>query len=122
MNQNLRDHFKTWLSLNKAENDSVRTKTSNDSSSQKHENLKVQTDIAFKNDGFKLVVEKAFHKRQKNFKIQDHLFYLKIQQIDASTKMPLLTEILDFLHAAIVHVLDSIKLFYNKGKIALCFP
>jgi len=111
---NLRDHFKNWLSLNEAENASVRLDPPAQSSGHVPES---QTDISFENNGLKLIVEKGFHKRQKNFRLQDHLFYFKIQQMDAASKMPLITDILDFLHAAFVHVLDSIKSFYQKGKI-----
>ena len=40
--------------------------------------------------------------------------YFKIKQKKAS-KMPLIIDILDFLHAAFVHVLDSIKTLYKAG-------
>ena len=78
-----------------------------------------QSDIAFEDESLKLIVEKGIHKRQKQFRIQDHLFYFKIQQKKNSSKMPLLIDILDFLHGAVVHVLDSIKTFYKKGIIKI---
>lgn len=72
------------------------------------------TNIIFENNQYKLIVEKGFHKKQKNFRLQDHLFYLKLIP-KTSTQPPLLSDILDFLHAGFIHILDEIKHFYKKG-------
>lgn len=114
------EHFKNWLKLNDDENQALKDpeieqESENDQSSQTvYDN---QTDIIFENSDLKLIVEKGLHKRQKKFKLQDHLFYFRILQKQKSKRMPLLIEILDFLHAAFTHVLESIKTFYHPGKL-----
>lgn len=106
-----KNHFKNFLQSNAQENASINNE--NSEQTPQHE-LKSKTDIVFENDSLKLIVEKTFFKRQKNFKMLDELFLFKVKQKSDSTKWPLLSEILDFLHAAILHVLDSIKSFYIK--------
>ena len=71
------------------------------------------SDIVYKTDALKLVVEKGSFKRQKNFRLQDHLFYFKIVSKKPNESLPLLTDLYDFLHAALLHVLESIKTFYK---------
>lgn len=74
---------------------------------------KSPTDIIYETEALKLVVEKGALKRQKNFRIQDHLFYFKIVPKQANKSLPMLTDLYDFLHAALLHVLESIKTFYK---------
>lgn len=74
------------------------------------------SDISFENKDFSLVVEKGFHKRQKNFRLQDHMFYFKIVPKNSNKHLPLLTDIFDFLHAGFLHILDSIKQFYKSEE------
>jgi len=104
-------HFLDWL-----ENDAEQNRTLRNTNEENNKPSS-QSDIAFENEDLKLIVEKAAHKHQKNFSLQDHLFYFKIEQKSAA-RMPLLTNILDFLHAAFIHVLDSIKQFYKPGNIS----
>jgi len=107
MEQNLRNHFLNWLNANVEENKRAKTNAENDSGYES------QSDIVYEDGNFKLIVEKGTFRRQKNFRLQDHLFYFKIEQ-KSETNPPLLLNILDFLHAAIVHILDSIKTFYAE--------
>lgn len=109
MNDFYRNHFLNWLEQEEAN-------TTNTPAVENARPVTSQTDIVFENNELKLIVEKGVHKRQKNFRLQDHLFYFKIVQKTSSSRMPLLLDILDFLHDAIVHVLDSIKTFYEKGN------
>ncbi len=74
---------------------------------------KQPSDIVYETDALKLVVEKGSFKRQKNFRLQDHLFYFKIVSKKPNESLPLLTVLYDFLHAALLHVLESIKTFYK---------
>ena len=74
---------------------------------------KQPSDIVYETDALKLVVEKGSFKRQKNFRLQDHLFYFKIVSKKPNESLPLLTDLYDFLHAALLHVLESIKTFYK---------
>ena len=121
--QFFRDHFKKFLQQNSEENRGLLEKSSNPETSTVgvperpstvSTPINTQSDIVYENDDLRLIVEKGFHKRQKNFRLEDHLFYFKIKQKKAS-KMPLIIDILDFLHSAFVHVLDSIKTFYKAG-------
>ena len=49
-----------------------------------------------------------------NFKLDDHLYYLLIE---AKKNSPIkLLDILDFLHAAIIHILDEIKNAYKSEE------
>ena len=72
------------------------------------------SDIAYENDSLKLIVEKSSFKRQKVFRLQDHLFKFKIVHKKPQEHLPLLSELFDFLHAALLHVLESVKSFYRK--------
>lgn len=106
---NYQNHFKEWLSKNVNENRTVRDKT------PEKDVLQSPSNIVFENNELKLIVEKGTHRREKNFRLQDHLFYFRIQTNSQAQAMPLLVDILDFLHAAFIHVLDSIKSFYEQG-------
>ena len=72
------------------------------------------SDIVYENDSLKLIVEKSSFKKQKIFRLQDHLFKFKVLQKKPNDKLPLLSELFDFLHAALLHVLESVKTFYRK--------
>ena len=72
------------------------------------------SEIVYENDSLKLVVEKSSFKRQKVFRLQDHLFKFKIVHKKPQDQLPLLSELFDFLHAALLHVLESVKTFYRK--------
>ena len=75
---------------------------------------KQPSEIVYENDSLKLIVEKSVLKRQKIFRLQDHLFKFKIVHKKPQDKLPLLSELFDFLHAALLHVLESVKSFYRK--------
>lgn len=111
MADSLKKHFLDWLKVNADENQSVNPTLQSETSTKK--DVQTQSDIAYEDGDLKLIVQKGIHKKQKNFRLQDHLFYFKIEQ-KSSSQPPLLINILDFLNAAFVHVLDSIKTFYEK--------
>ena len=73
------------------------------------------SDIVYENDSLKLIVEKSSFKRQRVFRLQDHLFKFKIVHKKPQEQLPLLSELFDFLHAALLHVLESVKTFYDKN-------
>ena len=74
---------------------------------------KQPSDIVYETNALKLVVEKGYFKKQKNFRLQDHLFYFKIIPKHRNDHLPLLSDLYDFLNAALLHVLESIKTFYR---------
>lgn len=128
MDQFYRDHFTKFLQQNAEENRSTdpknkseesEAKTETQSKHQSPKSLEKPSDIAYENEVLKLVVEKSGFKRQKNFKLQDQLFLFKIKQKKTSAKFPRFVDILDFLHAAFLHVLESIKSFFVEGKNSL---
>ena len=85
-----------------------------DSDSDETETTRDPTKIAFENDSLKLVVVKSQFKRQVNFKLDDHLYHLLIEP---KKTVPIkLMDILDFLHAAIIHILDEIKHSYKSEE------
>ena len=77
------------------------------------ESLDDPTKIIYENDSLKLVVDKGTFKKQKIFRLQDHLFHFRIVFKKPNEQLPLLSDIYDFLHAALLHVLESIKSFYR---------
>ena len=84
------------------------------SDSDDAETIRDPTKIAFENDSLKLVVVKSQFKRQVNFKLDDHLYHLLIEP---KKTVPIkLMDILDFLHAAIIHILDEIKHSYKSEE------
>ena len=60
-----------------------------------------------------MIVEKGAFKKQKNFRLQDHLFKFKIISKKPEESLPILTDLFEFLHAALVHIMESIKSFYK---------
>ena len=76
-------------------------------------NIQSPTDIVFENNTLKMIVEKGAFKKQKNFRLQDHLFKFKIISKKPEESLPILTDLFEFLHAALVHIMESIKSFYK---------
>ena len=97
------------------EGDNTDATNSNPTPSTSQQNVTPQqpSDIVYENDFLRLKVEKGSFKKQKNFRLQDHLFHFKIEQKKTHESLPLLSEIFDFLHAALLHVLESTKTFYK---------
>jgi hypothetical protein len=79
-----------------------------------------QSDIIFENNQFLLFLEKEAFLRQKRFNIQDHLFHIKIQ-IKNKNDIPFLKDILDFLEAGLLYVVENIKKFYKEEDANICF-
>lgn len=123
------NHFKDWLKQNLAENSSARSQLQQQSDkeqesdieqeSDKQKTINSASDIAFEDENMKLIVQKQSHKKEKRFRLQDHLFHFRIIP-KQNGHMPLVINILNFLHAAFIHVLESIKSFYNKGE-QICY-
>ena len=85
-----------------------------DSSDVQHQaSLSHPSEIIYENESMKMIVEKTGFKRQKIFRLQDHLFKFKIVQKKKSESLPQIDDLFDFLHAALLHILESIKTFYN---------
>jgi len=102
----MEEFYQRWLKLQTKNDSGIGTQTA--------EVQKTPTDIIYENSQLKLILEKGVHKKQKIFRIEDHLFYVKIVP-KTKNELPFLSDILDFLHAGFIHILDEIKLFYKKG-------
>lgn len=107
--------YKKWLARERQTNARVRQSTDNENLETKNDSAQTQSDIFYENEQLKLIVEKGYHKRQKTFRYEDHMFYIKIVPKETNKRLPLLSDILDFLHAGFLHLLDSIKQFYNQA-------
>jgi len=121
----MEEFYKAWFKLHqKVPSASDEPSGSQDSSQsdksdsakevEKRKIEKKPTQIVFETDSLKLIVEKSFFKRQKNFKLDDHLFHIKIVA-KVSNEPPLLTDILDFLHEGLIHILNEMKKLYSEG-------
>ena len=107
----MEDFYKRWI-----KNFAEKTKTFHEGKGEDEpssSNIQSPTDIVFENNTLKMVVEKGAFKKQKNFRLQDHLFKFKIISKKPEESLPVLTDLFDFLHAALVHVMESIKSFYK---------
>lgn len=123
----MEDFYRKWIQLQgnnqqnpeydsfqQSENEPEALPSQNQDSEDKEGNQKLEypSDIIYETNDLKLVVEKTSLKRQKVFKLQDHLFKIKIVPKNLSEE-PILMNILDFLHAGFIHILDEIKSFYK---------
>ena len=119
----MEEFYKKFLKKNSKENKDYLSSQPSDlqgeggaeiSSDSDEERVRDPTKIAFENDALKLIVVKSDFKRQVNFKLDDHLYHLLIEPKKTSSVK--LIDILDFLHAAIIHILDEIKHSYNPNE------
>lgn len=67
----------------------------------------------YENDHIKIFVVKDYLKRQKIFKLDDHLYSLKVEVKDGHP--PLLTSLLDVLREAFEFMIKSLKNFYHAN-------
>ena len=79
------------------------------------------SDIVYEKDGLQLLVERGMFQRQKKFSLQDHLFYIKIRQVNENKRSPLLKDLLTFLEIGFKYVLQSVSKFYNKEDHNIAF-
>lgn len=77
------------------------------------------TKLSYENDTLKLIVIQVDHKQEKRFRLQDHLFNLKI--VPKTNQMPKLANILVFLHAAFLFIINKIKKFYKPEDRNIAF-
>ena len=144
----MKSFYKRWLESNKKENEEVNTTPTTSkqpASSEKKTNSVLadhnptnivlpttsiqtiplsQTDIVFENEHLKMVVEKGAFQRQKRFRFQDHLFFVKVllkDNEDNDQTVPFLRDILEFIHEGLLHLMKTIKQFYNEKDENICY-
>jgi hypothetical protein len=84
-------------------------------------NNDLQNQIIYQNNQLQLYLEKGNHIHQIRFRLQDHLFYMKIKLINPNADPPLLRDILDFLENAFDYVLQEIRTFYKPEDHNIAF-
>ncbi len=77
--------------------------------------------IFYRNDKLELYIEKGSHMHQQRFRLQDHIFYMKIKLVNPKKNPPLLRDILQFLEEAFNHVLRDIRRFYKPEDHNIAF-
>lgn len=131
----MRDFYKNWLELNKKENARLTRSSARvperpqqqqsqpqarvpESQQQQQSQPQSSTaeDLVFENTSLKLYVVKTSFKRQKNFRLQDHHFSLRISLKNGDSNFPKLTDILEFLYAGIHHIISELKSSYKSEE------
>ena len=79
------------------------------------------SDLVFENDDLKLTIVSAAHRQERKFRLSDHMWHLKLVPKLASKKMPLLSNILNFLLIAFNFMLNHLKNFYNP-RVSITSP
>lgn len=83
---------------------------------ERHENV---NDITYQNQNYKITIRQEKHKRQKNFKLEDLLFHLKVFPIDG--EVPFVLDIIPFLEEAFTAILKKLKTFFNKDEHRIAY-
>lgn len=78
----------------------------------------LRNSIIYQNDKLQLYLEKGDHVHQIRFRLQDHLFYMKIRLLNPKEEPPLLRDIVEFLELAFNHVLKEIRRSYKQVSIS----
>ena len=69
--------------------------------------------IIFEDDNLQLIIEKGNHIKQKKFRLEDHIFYMKIK-LKNNSDAPLLRDILSFLETGFDYIISQIRTFYKS--------
>jgi len=97
----------------------VETRSLNNQVQNMHSDLR--NSIIYQNDKLQLYLEKGDHVHQIRFRLQDHLFYMKIRLLNPKNEPPLLRDIVEFLEMAFNHVLKEIRRFYKPEDHNIAF-
>ena len=74
----------------------------------------------FENDDFILVIQKQDHQRQKVFRLEDHLFVMRIK-LKNHKKPPFLSSIRDIIEHAMTVMVNDLKNHYNPNESNLIY-
>ena len=75
--------------------------------------------VIFENEKLKIYVVKQEHKKQKKFRLEDHLFVIRVKVLDG--KMPLLIDIEDLLEKSFTFMINNLKNYYNPEETNLVY-
>ena len=79
------------------------------------------SDLVFETDALKLTIVSAVHKQERKFRLSDHMWHLLLLPKKQNKKMPLLTDILNFLFVAFNFMLQQLKKFYSPKDKNIAF-
>ena len=136
--------YKKWLEKNEKENIEVqhlihsnlrtptRSTTTTDVPStsvgviQKTDNLHpinfdTLPNIIFEDNNLQLIIEKGNHIKQRKFRLEDHLFYLKLKLKNPTLDAPYLRDILNFLEVGFDYIITQIRQFYQSDDHNIAF-
>jgi hypothetical protein len=74
----------------------------------------------FENENFTVFIQKQDHQRQKVFRLDDHLFVLRIK-LKNHKKPPLLSSIRDIIESTMTVMVDDLKNHYNPNESNLIY-
>jgi len=80
---------------------------------QKAKTANHPSDLVFESNDLKLTIVAAPHRQEKKFRLVDHMWHLLLTPTNNTKKMPLLSDILNFLLVAFNFMLNHLKKFYN---------
>ena len=70
--------------------------------------------IIFEEGNLQLIIEKGNHVKQKKFRLEDHLFYIKVKLKDPKSESPMLRDILNFLEIGFDYIISQIRQYYKN--------
>lgn len=66
----------------------------------------------FENNQISVFVVRAFHQRQKRFRLQDYMFHVRVR-VKENVKAPLLRDLVNVLKEAFVFILNNIRTYFK---------
>ena len=79
------------------------------------------SNIIFEDNNLQLIIEKGNHIKQKKFRLEDHLFYVRIQLKKPNSEVPFLQDILNFLEVGFDYIITQVQKFYNNEEHNVAF-
>jgi len=120
----MEDFYKAWFHLQ--QNDNPEYEYLNESESGRDTNKKNESEsenpdqIVYETPELKLFAEKGVFKKQKIFNVSDQMFYFRIETKNEANQ-PLLSSILNFLHAGFIYILSQIRKKFNKNDSNIAY-
>ena len=79
------------------------------------------SNIIFEDGNLQLTIEKGNHIKQRKFRLEDHLFYVKIKLKNPHSDVPLLRDILNFLEVGFDYIINEVRKFYKNEEHNIAF-
>lgn len=114
--------FENWRSRPASENASARADGERGSGNlhgggeETESQLYESPTLLYENDKFKILVEKQSFKRQLKFRLEDHLYLLKVETKAPAKDLPLLKDMLEILDKTLNKILEEMKNAYKSDE------